>query len=317
VRTAAGLLLILFAAAFTFTPAADAPRLSVERSTYEVPIPGGEVAVRFTLTPPLGQGRDHVIICHNQHFDRSKLDRDGGCLEKNANGAAIEDGHGETLVMEPGRYEAYAQRQTVENDEPVRLVSNVVSFDVFDLCHFVADVVPLPPTFTMLPGAPAACSGAGMRHVTLHADDGSRLRIEAAGMVFWGYDTRLIRVPMLQINGQGKQVTLDFRAGPRLGRIAAEVLVPAATLFTTGAVDLSITHSNGTAVVRVRRGTVVGFRLAALYAASFVRQACPGRPTLRCLKKIHYTVGGLKKRQEYGKVIRAGQKARFVYRGVR
>jgi hypothetical protein len=72
VRTAAGLLLILFAAAFTFTPAADAPRLSVERSTYEVPIPGAEVAVRFTLGPPLGQGRDHVIICHNQHTSTAR-----------------------------------------------------------------------------------------------------------------------------------------------------------------------------------------------------------------------------------------------------
>ena len=61
----------------------------------------------------------------------------------------------------------------------------------------------------------------------------------------------------------------------------------------------------------------MGFRVSMMVGVYYVRQACPGRPTLACLKKIHYTVGGLKKREEHGKVLRAGQTARFKYRGWR
>jgi hypothetical protein len=319
VRTAAGLALLLaLTAAFTYSRGAIAPKLSVEKARYEVAGPEQQANVDFTVSPPLDRGQDFVLACSNQRLDRSKLSSAGGCKEQNLHSTRAEEGHATIPVQNIGHYEAFVERRAVDDDGARTLYSDIVSFDVFDHCRLVFDVAPLPPTpGTMVAGAPAPCSGSGNRKVTFHGDDGTRLRINAAGAVSWYYDTRQIRAPLFRINGQGKQVAIEFRTGPRLGGTAAEVSVPAVALFTTSSVDLSIAHGNGTATVRVKRGTVVGFRVAATYGSQLVGRACPGRPTLRCLKKVHYPVGGLKRREEYGKVLRAGQTARFKYRGVR
>jgi hypothetical protein len=319
VRTAAGLALLLaLTAAFTYSRGAIAPKLSVEKARYEVAGPEQQANVDFTVSPPLERGQDFVLACSNQRLDRSKLSSAGGCKEQNLQSTRAEDGRATMLVQTVGHYEAFVQRRAFDDTGSTTLYSNIVSFDVFDHCRLVFDVAPLPPTpGTMAAGAPAPCSGSGNRHVSFHGDDGTRLRMTAAGLVSWYYDTRRSRAPLFRINGQGKQVAIDFRAGLRLGAIAAEVSVPAVTLLSPSAIDLSIAHRNGTATVRVKRGTVVGFRVGASYADLLVGRACPVRPTLRCLKQVHYTVGGLKRREEYGKVLRAGQTARFKYRGVR
>jgi hypothetical protein len=210
-----------------------------------------------------------------------------------------------------GRYEARVYAWTDFHWSP----SNIARFDVVDPCRWTG-------TTTVKtgapPGGPVPCHGGGAGSADLTSSDGTRLRLRAKRIRWSLSSARRRQIPMdtLLLEGHDSGAEIRIRTGPRIGRFLVLIQTAGAQVVLYGPADVSVTHSGKVTSVSVRRGFAVGYRERRYNVYSHIRRRCGGRPTAKCLARIQYVVGGLRKRVERATVVRPGQTARFRYRGV-
>jgi hypothetical protein len=300
------------AAAFALPSPGQQPllKLTVERPRYEIVNPDRPPVAWFSVTPPpTGLERDSVRLCRNGSFDRQAVTE--LCSGHDFDSVEIGGRSGGNLRL-AGRYEAIALRY--RRGGPPVMQSNIVAFRAVDPCRLTVDAVRMTPPVPALRGEPIPCSsGLGSGRARLLGADGSRLTLAAPAGLSWHYERSYFRVPALQLYGNGRTVDIDYRLGARLGRLATVASISAGSFHhvsvgSTGRVAVSIASRAGTTRVRVRRGSVVAFRLSQDQLIGHLRRRCPTRPSLRCLAAIRYRIG----RQVYaGRVLRAGGSAVF------
>jgi hypothetical protein len=317
-----GSAMLVAAAVMASSAASDQPlRLSADKAHYKLSATRGTFA-RLHVAP-VDEDRSRRVslaICVNGRLDRSALanPREPRC--SGLSGGAYDDrgaGIVDLFLQTAGRYEVAARRLGGENYDHLN-VSNVLTFEAIGPCRLRAVRLTIPTEYHWLPGAPVECNDGGVGLAVLRGDDGSEIRlVSGRDYVAWGYDPRLLGVPVFLLSGNGTKADLSYRTGTYLGSKVIQTSTAAVMLFSTAPAGVSVRHRNGVSAVRVRRGVAVAVRIRGNELYAQIRRLCSRRPTVACLGRIRYTVGGLRKRTERAKVLRAGQSATFTYRGVR
>lgn len=318
-----GLGVLAGAAAIVVSSAAsDQPlHLAADKTHYQLSAVRGTWArLRVTPDDPDRSRRVSLAVCVNGRLDRSTLAAPRGPRCSGLSAAAYDDRGGGVLDLyleTAGRYEVVARRLGGENYDHFN-VSNVLTFEAIGPCRLRAVRLTIPIESHWLPGAPVDCNGGGVGLAVLRGDDGSEIRlVSGREYVAWGYDTQLMRVPVFWLGGTGTKADISYRTGAYFGSKVVQTSTAAVIVFSTAPADVSVSHRSGVSRVRVRRGTAVAVRTRGTGLYAQIRRLCPRRPTVACLSGIHYQVGGLRKRSERARVIRAGQSATFKYRGWR